>query len=265
MIVTIKLGPSDKRVNKKGLFITGTDTGVGKTWVTGLLGAVLRQKGLSLGVWKPIQSGSASGETNADSYQLKYRSGVPDSESVITPFSLVAPLAPYVAAHLENKHLDLDKIICSGEALFRKYEMLLVEGVGGLAVPINETELVVDLATRLNFPILIIARPGLGTINHTLLTIDFAQKYGLTILGIIFNRYPAAVPEEINSLDEINKHPEQDDSHLTNPFVITKVSGIKILGKVPHLPDSVSLQEQITVLCSHVQVDFIIQTLRNIT
>ena len=245
----------------KGIFITGTDTGVGKTWFTGLLAAGLRQKGLSLGVWKPIQSGCTPGDTNADSYQLKYRSGVSDPEAAITPFSFAAPLAPYVAAHLEQKRLDLDRIIRSGEALCKKYEMMLVEGVGGLAVPLNESELVIDLAARLNFPILIISRPGLGTINHTLLTIDFAQKYRLTILGVILNDYPEMVPEDINSLDEINEHPRQTDSKLTNPFVISRLSGIRILGKIPHVSSSISVGEQIATLYSHVEVDIIIKSL----
>ena len=136
-----------------------------------------------------------------------------------------------------------------------------MEGVGGLAVPINETEMVVDLASKLKFPILIISKPGLGTINHTLLTIDYAKSHGLRILGVIFNDYVSILPNEIDSLDEIARHPEQEKSELTNPFVVHKFSGIKILGKIPHVPDSVGLDEQIRILNCHIHIDSIISTL----
>ena len=242
---------------KKGIFITGTDTGVGKTWVTGILGAALRKQGLNLGVWKPIQSGCSYGVPEADSYQLKDRTDVTDPESTITPFSFKAPLAPYIASHLEKRRITSSEIIAAGNSLFGKYETLLVEGVGGLAVPINDNELIVDLAVQLNLPAIIIARPGLGTINHTLLTINYARSHGLNILGVIFNNYLGGVPPDLDSLDEISQHAEAEDSQLTNPLVVQQFSGVPTLGKIPHIHDTSHLQEQINILSYHVDLDSI--------
>jgi len=239
---------------RKGIFITGTDTGVGKTWITGILGALLRKNGLNIGVWKPIQSGAERGDPTADSYQLKTRSGIEDSESVISPFSFLAPLAPYIASHLENKHISLEDVLNSGKLIFDKYDSVLVEGVGGLAVPVNKTESIIHLAVRLALPVIVVSRPGLGTINHTLLTIDYARNHGLTVLGVIFNDYRRAIPDDINRLDEIDKAPNRTDSHLTNPFVIHKFSGVEVLGKIPHIPNSTGLQDQIEIFNSQIHL-----------
>ena len=246
---------------KKGIFITGTNTGVGKTWVTGILCAALRQQGLNVGVWKPIQSGSSRGDPTADSYQLKTRSGVDDSEAIISPYTFSARLTPYVAARLDGHQLSLDEITNVGEFIFDKYDSVLVEGVGGLAVPVNETDLIIHLARRLALPLIIVCQPGLGTINHTLLTIDYARNHGLPILGIVFNGYHKSIPDDIAELADIDEHPNRTDSHLTNPFVIHKFSGVQILGKIPYIPVSTSLQDQIEILRSNVQLHRVVNCL----
>ena len=173
----------------------------------------------------------------------------------------MAPLAPYVASRLEKRELKVEKIIDTGAALFERYDAVLVEGVGGLAVPINETDLIIDLITKLGLPIVIISRSGLGTINHTLITINYAQSHEIPILGVIFNGYRWSVPNEINTLEDIHALENNTNSELTNSFVVHKFSGEKILGRIPHVPISTSLQEQISILNSHVQIETILAAL----
>ncbi len=216
----------------KGLFITGTDTGVGKTWVTAHLAAALRRRGLNLGVWKPVQSGCNYGDPEADSYILKTVSGVDDPEEVICPQCFAAPLAPLVAARLEGKKINLDELISPSRLLFAKYEALLVEGAGGLAVPVTDDELMVHLAARLGFPLLIIARPGLGTINHTLLTVAYARQHGLNVSGVILNGYER-LPERVDSWEELKQTPALTDSFSTNPLCLEQFGGVPVLGCIP--------------------------------
>ena len=106
-----------------GLFITGTDTDVGKTWVTGRLCRGLRDRGLDVGVWKPVQSGFPPGDPQSDSNRLRLLSGVSDSDAMIGPVSFRAPLAPMLAAHLEGKTLSCSSLIAAGELLFEKHEL----------------------------------------------------------------------------------------------------------------------------------------------
>ncbi len=245
----------------KGLFITATDTGVGKTWMTGRLAYLLRKQGMNLGVWKSIQCGDAWGQPTADSYELKRRSGVDDLEHEIAPFSFQAPLAPIIASRLEKKMLNVDEIIESANPLINKYNVVLVEGVGGLAVPINETQMIVDLAVKLNYPLIIVSRSGLGTINHTLLTIDFARKYGLQISGIIFNNYQSSIPKDLSSIEDICKHNEAINSEYSNAFIINQFSKIPILGNIPHISESLDLHEQINILNCHLDLQKIIASI----
>jgi dethiobiotin synthetase len=216
----------------RGLFVTGTDTGVGKTWVMARLAAEFRRRGLNAGVWKPVQSGSAYGAADADSHVLKTVSGVDDPEEIICPVSLKAPLAPLVAARLEGRQLSVAELFLRGELLFAKYAVLLVEGAGGLAVPLAEDELMVHLAVKLGFPVLIVARPGLGTINHTLLTVAFAQAHGLQVLGVILNGYEKW-PEPVRTLAGLGPGTASADSLSTNPWCIAQLGGIPVLGRIP--------------------------------
>ncbi len=242
----------------KGIFITGTDTGVGKTWVTGGLAYLLRKKKINLGIWKPVQCGESWGKKTADSYELKRRAGVDDLENVIAPFSFPAPLAPIIASRLDGKVLQVDELIDSGAPIINKYEVVFVEGAGGLAVPINETQMIVDLAIQLGYPLIIVARAGLGTINHTLLTIDFAKKYGLRILGIILNNYQSPIPKNLFSMEDICQHREVINSEYSNAFIINKFSKIPILGNIPHISESLDLHEQFNILNCHVDLESII-------
>ena len=204
-----------------GIFITGTDTEIGKTVVAGGLAAALKAAGVNVGVMKPIASGGVEHQgriVSEDAIFLKHVSRVDDALDLINPICLRHPLAPSVAAEIEGVSIDLRKIDAAFAQLCQRHEFIVVEGVGGIAVPICGELLVADIAQRLQLPLLIVARPNLGTINHTLLTVEFARSYGLEICGIVLN----TSQEEPKGLAE-----------ETNPKELARLTHLPILGTVP--------------------------------
>jgi dethiobiotin synthetase len=189
-----------------GLFIAGTDTGVGKTVVTGGLAAYLRQRGVDVGVMKPVESGCLSGAPESDSYYLKKISRSPDVIDLINTYAFEAPLAPGVAAVLEGEEISFEKI---GEA-FHRLELLhpwvLVEGCGGLLVPLTPRQTVVDLIQFLNLPVLLVGRMALGTINHTLLSLHYLRDRGIPVAGVAFScptaKFDASARYNLETLSE---------------------------------------------------------------
>lgn len=203
---------------EKGIFVTATDTEVGKTVVSSLLAAFLKKRNINVGVMKPIASGSQE-----DAKILKKASGVDDGLDIINPLFFKKPLAPISAARLEKKKINLSKIFKSYNKLRKKYDFLIVEGIGGILVPIKLNFLVADLIKKLNLPIIIVARPNLGTINHTLLTVKAAKSYRLRIKGVIINYSKKPGPDYNSRLAE-----------KTAPKVIEKISGVPLLGVIPY-------------------------------
>jgi dethiobiotin synthetase len=167
-----------------GLFITGTDTGVGKTYVTAALLSELRRRGVRAAAFKPIACGTG-GRRDAEIYTTIMEHEIP--VDVINPIYLRRPLAPSVAARLEHRRIDLRGIRECYRELASSYSVVLVEGAGGLLVPILDRYFVADLATSLKLPLLVVARLGLGTINHSLLTVRQARAMGLKVRGIVLN------------------------------------------------------------------------------
>lgn len=209
----------------KGIFITGTDTGIGKTIIAGGIAAVLIKHGFDIGVMKPFETGVSrrNGKWKLqDGEFLGKAAGVTDPDNLITPCCFEKPLAPYAAAELENVQIDLKSIHSAFAELTSKHQIVLVEGAGGLLVPIKKNYFYANLAKDLNLPVIIVARPGLGTINHTLLTIKAAQFYKLKIMGIIFNNY---------------NNNNYGIAEKTNPQIIEEFSGIPVLGEIPFLFD----------------------------
>lgn len=197
-----------------GIFITGTDTDIGKTIVTGGIAAYLKECGVNVGVMKPISSGGIE-----DGEFLKRIVNLDDPLSLINPIVLKNPLAPSVAAKLEGIEIEFSSIEKAYIKLKNKYDLLIVEGVGGIAVPLYNDMLVTHLIKQLNLPILIVANLGLGTINHTLLTVAFAEQANLQILGIILNsphNYPPGLAEQ------------------TNPDEIERITKIPVIGILPY-------------------------------
>jgi dethiobiotin synthetase len=205
-------------------FVTGTDTGVGKTFVaTGIL-AACRRRGLEVAALKPAESGcrrTHSGDLEpADGLALRAAAGLEAVPiDVIVPNRYELPVAPAVAARAEKRPFSLARVVESLAALrSRAPRLLLVEGAGGLLVPYDDHLLGADLAAQLALPLLIVARAGLGTINHTLLTLREAERRGLRVAAVILNQ-TAAVP---------------DPSEPTNAREIERIGGTRVLGPVPY-------------------------------
>ncbi|UKS24601.1 dethiobiotin synthase [Paenibacillus sp. HWE-109] len=205
-----------------GLFVTGTDTSVGKTIVTAAITAALRAEGLNAGVWKPVQSGARLWSGVTDAERLLQSTGIDETPEAVAPFTFEAPLTPMLAAKHVGITLTIQDIIAAGEPLAKRYEALIIEGAGGVAVPLNDDALVVDLIAELHRPALIVARSGLGTINHTLLTEAYLRHHAIPIIGVILND-----GERTQLLD--------DPSVATNGELIEQYSGLKVLGRFPSL------------------------------
>ena len=204
----------------QGIYIVGTDTEVGKTVITGLLSAVLKISGMKVGVMKPIASGgrdTADGFISEDAIFLKACAQVDDNIKLINPYCLKIPMAPGVAARIEGVDVNFLAIKESYRKLAAKYELVLIEGAGGLMVPLNQGYSTnIDIIKMLGIPVIIVARATLGTINHTCLTVRALQAEGIKILGIILNG--------CRQVGVVEK---------TNPEVIYEMISEKILGVIP--------------------------------
>jgi dethiobiotin synthetase len=206
----------------RGFFFTGTDTGVGKTLIAGAIAKALTDAGKRVGVMKPLESGCrrADGQLVAeDALFLKKMSGTADDLALICPYALARPLAPGIAAEKEQVAISLETIATAFARIAARHDLVLVEGAGGLMVPVTQEHLMVDLIRLLGLPLIIVARAALGTINHTLLTVKQAQQEGLAVRGVILNK----------------TSPEPDESEETNPGVIERFSGVRLLGVVPYI------------------------------
>jgi dethiobiotin synthetase len=209
----------------RGIFITGTDTDVGKTWVAAGLTAAFKEQDLNAVYFKPIQSGCPLKEGRlvpTDALLARRVAGLTEPLEVLSPIALRLPLAPGVAAAQAGVEVDLERIAAGFRDLAARYEFLVVEGAGGLYVPLIGTNfLVLDLIRWLGLPLVVVAKAGLGTINHTVLTIKAALAAGIQVAGVILNRYP----ERPGLAEE------------TNPGVIAALTGVPILGRLPEVPD----------------------------
>ncbi|MFC5649948.1 dethiobiotin synthase [Paenibacillus solisilvae] len=232
----------------RGLFITGTDTEVGKTVVTAAIAAALRAEGRNAGVWKPIQSGAVPGSGATDAERLLQYTGIDEQPEAVAPFSYEAPLAPLLAAKHAGETLSLQELVAAGLPLIKRYELLLVEGAGGAAVPLTDDALVADLISELRIPALIVARSCLGTINHTLLTAAFLQQRGIPVVGFIMN-------------DGASSEQRNDPSTHSNAELIERYSGLKCLGRFPSLNEEINLETLIHTLRKNIQLAPIRQAL----
>ncbi|HEX9050492.1 MAG TPA: dethiobiotin synthase [Anaeromyxobacter sp.] len=204
----------------RGLFVTATDTGVGKTEVACALLRAARAAGLDAVGLKPAQSGATEDEPS-DAERLHAASDRVEPLEAICPYSLRAPLAPAVAARLEGIEISLPRILDAARALAARHAAVLVEGAGGLLVPLAGRETYADLAVALGLPVLVVARAGLGTVNHTALTVEALRRRGLAIAGIVLNRTAA----------------EDDPSVPHNAAEIARLTGIAPAALLPFVAD----------------------------
>jgi len=167
-----------------GYFVTGTDTGVGKTVVACALVRALRAAGRDVGVMKPAETGVGP-DGPGDARALREAAGARDALDEVCPVQLALPAAPTVAAAAEGRPVDLPAIRKAWDVLRARHDTLVVEGAGGLLVPLAEGTTMADLARDLALPVLVVARASLGTINHTLLTLEAAERRGLPLAGVV--------------------------------------------------------------------------------
>lgn len=202
------------------LFITGTDTGVGKSIFIALLALTYHKMGKKVAISKPVQTGK-----DKDTDFLKRLTG--DKIPVFNSYTFSLPAAPSVASEYENKKIDIEKIISDIKKLEKGFDVVIVEGIGGIAVPVGACHgkplLVADLIKDLGYPVIIVCRPTLGTINHTILTIEFAKQKGLNVLGFVVSGYNYATDDEVIK---------------TAPDEISRITGVKCLVKIPLLKGS---------------------------
>lgn len=214
-------------MNRLGLFVVGTDTGVGKTEVAAAMVRALVGEGRRVGVMKPVATGAyrdADLWTCDDARRLIAAAGGTIPLGHVAPILFEEPLAPSVAARRAGRPLSFDAVVRAvGDALTwwsSRADVMVVEGIGGLFCPLAEGTTVADLAIALDYPLVIVARRGLGTLNHTLLTVEAAQRRTLRIAGIVLNS------------------PEPDDNTLaaaTNAAELAaRLEGVALVAEVPH-------------------------------
>jgi dethiobiotin synthetase len=209
----------------ESIFVTGTDTGVGKTVITSALAWTLMQAGSKVSVMKPVQTGTNEpGLTDLEFVETVLGASFNSEDN--SPYSFPEPLAPLTASRFAGRKIDIDKIKRAFEKLRSASDTVIVEGAGGLLVPILENYLMSDLALELGIPVLIVARPDLGTLNHTLLTVESARTRGLDVLGVVISNFP----------------PSPCKAESTNPELITRLSGVPIVGVYPR-DSSISVEQ----------------------
>ena len=196
-----------------GVFVTGTGTEVGKTVVAAVLARTLAAEGLGVAVFKPAVTGLDEG-FETDHALLRRASGSNQSDEEIAPYRYGPPASPHLAAALAGEEIDPERLRQAAAAAADGAEAIVCEGVGGLLVPLSPTYLVRDLAADLGYPLVVVASPGLGTINHALLTIESARSAGLEVAALVLTPWPEE-PIEIES---------------SNRETIASLAGVEVLA-----------------------------------
>jgi dethiobiotin synthetase len=218
-------GPNDGDTPRAGLFFTGTDTGVGKTFVAAAVASLLHRQGRTVAVCKPVATGALAcpdGWISEDTRLLAEAVGRPDEARRVTPWAFPEPVAPPVAARQHDVMLTLAELTGAVRACQQPGGVVLVEGVGGLLCPLTERETVADLAGLLRLPLVIVARRGLGTLNHTLLTLEAARSRQLSVAGIVVN----------------DPGPETGPAWATNVAELRRRVEVPLLAVIPYRPGS---------------------------
>jgi dethiobiotin synthetase len=218
------------------IFVTGTDTGVGKTLVAAALARHFTLKGMKVGVMKPIETGVENPiSLGPDATLLRWAAEATDVEDHVSPYRFPKPLAPCQAATAAKAQIDTDKILTSFQAIRDGKEVMIVEGAGGLMVPIRGGYIMADLARQMGLPLLVVTHPRLGTLNHTLLTTFAARAMDLELSGLIINEMPD----------------NPDEAEQAAPHLLSSLASADLLGVLPKV--SGSEQEKVKILAEEIE------------
>lgn len=219
-------GPMSKpRVLRKtsAIFITGTDTGVGKTVVTAALATYLSRRGMDVGVMKPVETGVASPTAaTSDAVRLKEAAATQDELALIRPYCFRTPVAPLTAARLERKAIRLATILAAYRRLRAYHQVLLVEGAGGVHVPLTKSADMLDLIQRMKLPVIVVGRVGLGGINHARLTIESLRQRKIPVLALVLNHTTRS-----------NGATAKQQAHST-VTLLREFAGVPVIGPLPY-------------------------------
>lgn len=213
-------------MTEPGLFIVGTDTGVGKTVIAAALIHYLREKGINVSAFKPVETGGRD-----DSILLHKAAGGQGPLELVNPYTFKHPISPHQASEEEARFIDIAVILDAFNKLKERHEFIIAEGAGGLLVPLGSNYLLADLIGELDLPVLVVARAAVGTINHTLLTVKHAQSLGLEVAGVVIN----------------HEKPMPESERISRPHDLANYITAPLLGTLPHLKklDSRTLTETI--------------------
>ncbi len=207
----------------RGVVVTGTGTDVGKTIVTGALLRKLRAEGIDAVSMKPVQTGAPAGSAAPDLRAHWDAAGIePGDEdgALMAPYIYEPACSPHLAARLADRAIDIDRIVTCAGRLLARHEALIVEGAGGVLVPLDDIHTNLDLMVALAMPAIVVAHRGLGTINHTLLTVRALRGAGVRVLGVVFNE-TRDVPRDFVTED--------------NPRAVEAFGDIAILGDIDYI------------------------------
>ncbi len=228
----------------KSFFVTGTDTGVGKTVITAALAMCLRKRGIDVGVMKPIASGipQKTGFKSSDVSLLCKAAGITDSEEMINPIFLPVPTSPYDATKILNLPVDMPLIFEKFQNLIKTHQILLVEGIGGIMTPITKNFFVADMIKAMALDTIIVTRSTLGTLNHTIMTLRMCKDYEIPAKGLI-----------VNYFDEKGGPAEKNA-----PSTLYELTGIPILGIIPFVKDYQKLDTMVEIIEKNIDLNSII-------
>jgi dethiobiotin synthetase len=203
----------------KSLFISGTDTDVGKTYITAGLAVTLRKMGLDVGVMKPFAAGTAQkkGFKSEDIEILSKAAQVNDPENLVNPQFFKIPASPYTAWKKLKIKPKIPTVLTNFKKLSKLHDLILVEGMGGIMTPILKNYFITNLIKEMKIPTIIVTRSKIGTINHTVMTIKMCEKYKIPIKGIIINNFDKGYAVKDLTRD------------------LQNLTGVKVLGSIPFL------------------------------
>jgi len=206
----------------KSLFISGTDTDVGKTYVTAGLAVTLRRMGIDVGIMKPFAAGIAQkkGFKSEDVEILANSAQVNDSEKLLNPQFFPIPASPYTAWKNLKIKPQINSVLSSFKSLSKIHSMILVEGMGGIMTPILKNYFVANLIKDMKIPTILVTRTKVGTVNHTIMTVKMCEKYKIPIKGIIINDFDS-------------------DGYKTKELArdLKNLTGVSVLGSIPFIDD----------------------------